>query len=122
MLGRLDTKIGGVARLTYADANDGYEDDLTMDIITAELEWVDADNGGLLEIASEFLSMSIEEQGSLGDPFPWQLCIDVSDDYQKIADRVFLPGGGTTRNCVDLEHAFALAEACEREAFRRATA
>lgn len=105
--------------MTYAEACPGHEDDLTMDILTAELEWVDADDGGLLEVASEFLNLTIEEQGCLGDKWPWSLRIDIRDNDQAHCGREFLPNGSTERDCVDLAHAYFLAEAAEREMARR---
>jgi hypothetical protein len=105
--------------MTYSMANPGHEDDLAMDIYVAELEWVDADNGGLLEIASEFLNLSIDEQGDLSDKFPWRLCIEAREENKALCGREFLPGGWAERDCVDLVHAYHLAEAAEREMGRR---
>lgn len=98
-------------------ANPGFEDDLTMDIIEADLEWVDSDSGGMIELNSKYLEMAIVEQGSLDDKYPWRLEVEARDGTE--TDRVFLKDGFAERDCVDLEHAEWLAEAFEREAIRR---
>jgi hypothetical protein len=79
-----------------------------MEIIQAELEWVDSEvsEGTLMEINSEHLVMYIEPQGDLADKYPWRL--GVYKNSKLIGER----------ECVDLAHAEHLAEAFEITAIR----
>ena len=88
-------------------------------MVASELEWEDAKDGvGLIEIASKQLCMWIEP--IYGDSkYTWMLYVGVQDNGLEYERYAFLRHGYAERKCVDLKHAWHLADAFEREINRR---
>ncbi len=84
----------------------------------ADLEWEDASDGvGLIEVNSDLLDMWIEPLYGEGK-YKWALFVTVREGIQ-YDDYAFLKGGDSMRSCVDLSHAWYLADSFEREINRR---